>query len=99
VCQCAAPAMMCMGIGMGGGTCVDLQTDAEDCGTCGHNCGMGATCVAGTCTCPAGETDCPGVGAFGGGCFDLLTSKLHCGTCATVCTGATPTCTAGMCTM
>ncbi len=29
--------------------CVDLQTDAKNCGTCGHACGTGFQCTAGQC--------------------------------------------------
>jgi hypothetical protein len=31
-------------------TCVDLQTDATNCGACGAVCGAGLACVAGACT-------------------------------------------------
>lgn len=31
------------------GICVNLQTDAENCGTCGDSCGTNAFCQAGTC--------------------------------------------------
>jgi sugar lactone lactonase YvrE len=33
-----------------GGGCVDVMTDAHNCGTCGHTCGCGSTsCTAGSC--------------------------------------------------
>ena len=32
-----------------GSACVDLQTDAKNCGTCGHACGTGFQCLAGKC--------------------------------------------------
>ncbi|MCD6498021.1 MAG: hypothetical protein J7M25_06915 [Deltaproteobacteria bacterium] len=31
------------------GTCVDTETDDENCGACGHRCGDGETCREGTC--------------------------------------------------
>jgi hypothetical protein len=31
------------------GACVDLQSDALNCGACGNACGVGATCAAGVC--------------------------------------------------
>ena len=40
---CSAPNQMC------GTTCVNLSTDAANCGSCGHSCGSGATCSAGQC--------------------------------------------------
>jgi hypothetical protein len=39
--------------------CLNLQTDAANCGACGNACSNGATCSAGVCnsvTCPAGTT-------------------------------------------
>ncbi len=40
---CAAPSARC------GGACVDVQTDAANCGTCGYACGVGSSCAAGEC--------------------------------------------------
>jgi hypothetical protein len=45
-CVCPAPKKVC------GGRCVDTRTDERNCGHCGHRCGTGETCVAGTCTNP-----------------------------------------------
>lgn len=42
--QCNPPLTDCSG------TCVDLQTDEANCGTCGNACALGQTCQAGTCT-------------------------------------------------
>jgi hypothetical protein len=39
-------------------TCVDLQSDAANCGLCGRQCGAGEQCVARTCQAPA-ATGCP----------------------------------------
>jgi hypothetical protein len=38
------------------GTCVDTQTDADNCGGCNQPCGQDQTCAAGTCgsNCPPG---------------------------------------------
>jgi Regulator of chromosome condensation (RCC1) repeat len=32
-----------------GGSCVDLRTDAANCGACGYSCAYGAACAAGQC--------------------------------------------------
>lgn len=68
-----------------GGACVNLATDAGNCGACGKACvapsGGSAVCSAGACTigCAAGERICPGgaagvctanpAGNFGGATF------------------------------
>ena len=39
---CAAPSKIC------GGTCTDVTSDPQDCGTCGHVCASGI-CTAGAC--------------------------------------------------
>src|SRR5689334_231600 len=67
----SAGQMMCSG------TCVNTQTDNNNCGTCGNSCGSG-TCQSGLC-CPTGQTNC------GGQCVDLTTSDTHCGSCTNDC--------------
>ena len=41
--SCPASETMCSD------SCVDLQTDARNCGSCGHACGGGQSCVNGSC--------------------------------------------------
>jgi len=41
-CTCSTPKTACSN------SCVDLQTDSNNCGRCGHTCGSGA-CLAGQC--------------------------------------------------
>jgi len=87
-----------------GTTCVNLQTDPNDCAACGHVCaaptGGAAACSGGACagSCPAGNTLC-GAGVDGGGsCVDLQTDPNHCGACAPA-GGACPmgVCSDGVC--
>lgn len=40
-----------------GGKCVNLATDAANCGECGFVCESGE-CIHGACTCDAGQIDC-----------------------------------------
>jgi hypothetical protein len=41
------------------GSCTDISTDVENCGSCGNQCaGNGYICSFGNCTCPQGYTDC-----------------------------------------
>jgi hypothetical protein len=49
----------------GGQTCVNLQTDVNNCGSCGNVCAAGDTCTAGVCKVPpptictaTGQTNC-----------------------------------------
>jgi hypothetical protein len=75
-----------------GGRCVDLASDHESCGACGHACDQEAACVGGVCTasCPAPLATC------GGQCADLTTDPHHCGTCGHDC-GAGHLCSSGTC--
>lgn len=74
----------------GGSACVDLQTDAANCGACGKTCPTSASCANGACACPGGLMDC------GGACVDTMTSAANCGSCGKSCpTGAA--CAAGAC--
>jgi hypothetical protein len=87
-CPCTAGKVLCHG------KCVKpskFDADPHNCGTCGHVCSKGATCVNGTCDCPEkGETPCPD------GCFNLESDEHHCGECGRRC--GQGTCCAGVCT-
>ncbi len=76
------------------GVCRDLQSDAQNCGTCGNACAAGSTCEAGSCkpavTCGLEQTNCSGV------CKELQGDRQNCGACGNVCpTGNV--CTGGRC--
>jgi hypothetical protein len=92
----------CSGVGQTtcSGQCVDLQSNLQNCGSCGTVCPTGggtASCTAGKCsiTCPSGKTLC------GEKCVDLQSDVNNCGSCAKVCTGigssTSPTCSGGKC--
>jgi len=100
--QCG-PGTMCMGgmcqtqctgqtPNMCGTTCVNTQTDENNCGGCGMPCPDGATCEAGDCRCPSGSMQCGGENSA---CTPLNTNQ-NCGTCTTMC-GSGTTCMGGMC--
>ena len=90
---CAAGLMNCTG------TCADVMTDAQNCGTCGHACANvpngQVSCGAGACalTCDAGFHNC------GGACASN-TSVMSCGAMCTACatpSNATATCNGATC--
>ena len=84
--------------------CRDTQTDNANCGTCGHACDKGATCVSGTCSvvCPAGLTACA-QGGSAQACKDLMNDPNNCGQCGGI-AGTRPCdpgqiCSAGKCVL
>jgi hypothetical protein len=98
VAACGAPRMMC------GASCVDVTTDARNCGRCNQDCvaipntdPAGASCTASTCTvrCLPGRANCDG--DLTNGCETDITTAMRCGSCTRSCSGATPLCEAGMC--
>ena len=86
---CNLPTQRC------GERCLDLTSDAQNCGACGQSCGTG-TCSSGACSCPNGSSDhCPA--DPWPWCRDLTTDRAHCGDCATSCGLANETCSGGTC--
>jgi hypothetical protein len=91
--QCAC-ATVC------GGLCVDLKTDASNCGQCGAACPAVAhgapVCAAGVCSyqCQPGWSDCDRNAA--NGCeANLQSDASNCGACGTSCNGQA--CVTGVC--
>jgi len=76
------------------GTCVNLQKDNANCGSCANQCTTGQKCVAGKCalSCQTGLTNCSGM------CVNLKTDSYNCGACANACK-AGETCTSGKCVL
>lgn len=86
----------------------NLQSDPNNCGTCGRACGGGLICQSGHCqyivpplsctpvqeTCNNSDDDCDGVIDDG---YNPLTDINNCGLCGRVC-GAGKSCIAGKCT-
>ncbi len=85
-CQCPTGQTLC------GTRCVNLQTDAANCGMCARACTAPSTCSAGACStvCAAGQTQCSGR------CVNVQTDTANCGACGTACASGT-SCTAGAC--
>lgn len=73
---CVAPRMMCNGV------CVDITSDATNCGMCGKPCAAGSVCSVGQCStsgCAGSLTKC------GASCVDLMGSQNNCGMCGKSC--------------
>jgi hypothetical protein len=75
-----------------GTTCVDTNTDENNCGDCGKTCVTGQNCVAGVCdlVCGGGTTKCSGT------CVQLNVDPNNCGSCGNSC-GPTADCESGAC--
>src|SRR3954462_4977762 len=60
-----------------GGACVDLKSDARNCGACGTACASDESCSNGACTlmCATGKTLC------GKSCVTLANDPQNCGAC------------------
>ena len=82
------------------GKCVDLQSDAANCGVCGTACQSGEVCSSGKCllSCPTGQMRCGGGDAGAAFCANLQTDSKNCGTCGTLCTSG-QVCSAGTCAL
>jgi hypothetical protein len=61
-------------------TCLNLKTNALNCGSCGHVCPGNSTCTNGACVCNSGYSSCDS----GSYCADLQTDANNCGTCGNV---------------
>jgi hypothetical protein len=68
----------------GAGTCVDLLTDPNNCGSCGATCPAGYSCQNGT-TCSNTPPCGPGLTYCNGACRDLSNDWGNCGTCGVSC--------------
>ncbi len=71
--------------------CVNPQSDALHCGSCGRGCGAGSWCRGGQCVCSAPHAWCAGTG-----CVDLSADNAHCGACGVPC-GSGARCEQGRC--
>ena len=84
-----------------GADCVDLKSDARNCGECGAACPTPphaeAACFGGRCslTCFSGWGDCD-QNIWNGCETNLATDTRNCGACGTICPGR-QMCTGGMC--
>jgi len=78
-----------------GGTCVDLRTDRENCGWCGHSCSESRACSDGSCVLSCSP---PWANCGGDTCRNLQDDPANCGLCNNRC-GTDQTCAAGACVL
>jgi hypothetical protein len=75
-----------MGLSNCFGSCVDLETDWNNCGGCGVVCGSGGGCFGGTCVAPPPSSPCgAGLTTCGGECVSISKHAGHCGACFNSC--------------
>lgn len=79
--------------------CIDLNSDPQNCGSCGNKCGLNETCKNGTCTEDTCDPACgEGLRCCGGTCVDTKTDPNNCGFCGNVCDPETSdSCVGGQC--
>jgi hypothetical protein len=77
-CRCSSTMAFCSGAN----SCVDLQTDRNNCGSCGRVCSASAKCVSGACQVPCTSpwTMC------GTQCVNSQLDENNCGLCGVRCT-------------
>lgn len=74
------------------GSCVDLQSDTKNCGSCGFLCSAGSTCAQGSCVISCGKD----LTACGDLCVDVASSTRNCGSCGKEC-DTDQVCNGGVC--
>ncbi len=82
------PADSCVYMGLTScfGSCVDIETDLNNCGGCGVVCGSGGGCFGGTCVAPPPSSACgAGLTTCGGECVSISNHAGHCGACFNSC--------------
>ena len=73
----------------GAGVCIDLTSDSNNCGGCGHQCKTGTSCSNGRCVCGSGKTNC-GSEDSPVCVSSSFTQTDHCGYCNNSCNSIKP---------
>lgn len=81
-----ADACVYMGLTSCFGSCIDIETDVNNCGGCGVMCGPGGGCFGGACVAPPPSSPCGiGLTTCGGECVSISSHAGHCGACFNSC--------------
>jgi hypothetical protein len=85
-CQCVCPTgqIIC------NGACVNVASDINNCGSCGHACPSGAVCTSGTCSGGCGPTDEGATCTYSGGPRDCGVCRSGVCVCGQFLTGCPP---------
>jgi hypothetical protein len=79
------------------GVCTDTSIDPSNCGSCGHQCLPGDSCVGSVCNCASPNTLCgTQCNVRPCRCSDLQTDTSNCGVCGNACPVGTD-CQGGTC--
>lgn len=81
VCPQSAPSVCSYGDER---VCTNLDTQNDNCGTCGHHC-LNGTCSSAACVCAAGLQACPANDGRDTICTTVATDGANCGKCGRVC--------------
>jgi len=92
---CADPLMCC------GGTCVNPNTDMNNCNACGNVCGTRSQCIGAACQCDSPFENCDDSFSSNGCEIDPRSDLDNCGGCGVLCrrTRATAQCSGFSCSI
>src|SRR5471032_2080707 len=85
-CQCLTGLALCQA------SCVDTQSDPQNCGACGTVCTTGQVCAQGACS----SAGCGTLTQCGQSCVDTSSNVENCGACGKPCQGGA-SCMSGAC--
>lgn len=87
----------CCNVG-GESGCKSVNSDPNNCGTCGNKCNSGEICQNGECKCQGGAACQQGEACCDTGCVNVMNDVNNCGQCNVLCDSKTSdSCVSGQC--